>query len=104
MPLVYLPTIVGSFSPFFPPEEDGRYNLRNFGIFRPKRWAMSVGKPRPRWKDVLRRDTTEILGIRGWRRRAEGREEWGRLLRETRVLEGAVALQMVGWMGTVKNM
>jgi hypothetical protein len=41
-----------------------------------------VGKPRTRWDDVVRRDTSEILGIRGWRRRAENREEWRRLLRE----------------------
>jgi hypothetical protein len=75
-----------------------------FGIFSPKRWALSVGKPRPRWKDFVRRDTTEILGIRGWRIRAEGREEWRRLLRDTRAPEGGVALQVDGWIGTVKNM
>jgi hypothetical protein len=33
-----------------------------------------VGKPRTRWEDVVRRDTPEILGIRGWRRLAEDRE------------------------------
>jgi hypothetical protein len=33
-----------------------------------------VGKPRTRWEDVVRRDTPEILGIRGWRRWAEDRE------------------------------
>jgi len=60
-------------------------------------WALSVGKPRPRWKDVVRKDTTEILGIREWRRREEGREEWRRLRRETWAPEGAVALQMDGW-------
>jgi len=27
-----------------------------------------VGKPRTRWEEVVRRDTPEILGIRGWRR------------------------------------
>ena len=41
-----------------------------------------VGKPRTRWEDVVRRDTSQILGIRRWRRRAEDREEWRGLLRE----------------------
>jgi hypothetical protein len=35
-----------------------------------------VGKPRKRWEDVVWRDTTQILGIRGWRRRKEDREKW----------------------------
>jgi hypothetical protein len=26
-----------------------------------------VGKPRTRWEDVVRRDTSQILGIRGWK-------------------------------------
>jgi hypothetical protein len=34
-----------------------------------------VGKPRRRWEDVVRSDTSQILGVRGWRRRAEDREE-----------------------------
>ena len=32
--------------------------------------ARPVGKPRTRWEDVVRRDTPQILGIPGWRRRA----------------------------------
>jgi hypothetical protein len=32
-----------------------------------------VGKPRARWEAVGRRYTPQILGIRGWRRRAEDR-------------------------------
>jgi hypothetical protein len=27
-----------------------------------------VGKPRTRWEDAVRRDASQILGIRGWRR------------------------------------
>ena len=37
--------------------------------------ARPVGKPRTRWGNVIRRDTS--LGMRGWRRGAEGREKWG---------------------------
>jgi hypothetical protein len=47
-----------------------------------------VGKPRTRWKDVVRRDTSEFLGIRGWRRRAEDGGEWRRLLKEARTQKG----------------
>ena len=39
-----------------------------------------VGKPRSSWEDVVRRDTSEILGIRGWKRRTENRKEWRHLL------------------------
>jgi hypothetical protein len=45
-----------------------------------------VGKPRTRWEDVVRRDTS--LGMRGWRRRAGAREKWRRLLREVRAQKG----------------
>jgi hypothetical protein len=47
-----------------------------------------VGEPRTRWEDVVRRYTLQILGIRGWRRQAEDREEWRRLSREARVQKG----------------
>jgi hypothetical protein len=43
-----------------------------------------AGKPRRRWEDVVRRDTSQILGIRGWRRWAKDREKWRRLVREVR--------------------
>jgi hypothetical protein len=33
-----------------------------------------IGKPRS-WEDVVRSDASQILGIRGRRRRAEDREE-----------------------------
>jgi hypothetical protein len=55
------------------------------GKFRNKR---PVGKPRTRWEDVVRRDTSHILGIRGWRRQAEDGKEWRRFLRETRAQKG----------------
>jgi hypothetical protein len=42
------------------------------GEFHNKR---PVGKPRTRWEDVVRRDTPQILGIRGRTRRAEDREK-----------------------------
>jgi hypothetical protein len=47
-----------------------------------------VGKPRTRWEDVVRRYTSQVLGIRGWRKRAEDREEQRRLPREPRAQEG----------------
>jgi hypothetical protein len=49
-----------------------------------------VRKPRTRWEDVVRRDTAQILGIGGWRRQAEDREEWRRLLRGGHGPKGAV--------------
>jgi len=51
---------------------------RNFYATRP------VGRPRTRWADVVQRDALQLLGIRGWRRRAENRDDWRRLMRETK--------------------
>jgi hypothetical protein len=33
-----------------------------------------VGRPRTRWADVVQRDALQLLGIRGWRRRAANRD------------------------------
>jgi len=43
-----------------------------------------VGRPRSRRADVVQRDALQLLGIRGWRRRAENRDEWRRLMREAK--------------------
>ena len=47
-----------------------------------------VGGPRTRWVDVVQRDALQLLGIRGWRRRPENRDEWRRLIRETKARKG----------------
>jgi hypothetical protein len=47
-----------------------------------------VVKTRTRWKGVVRRDTSQILEKGGWKRPAEDREEWRRLLREVRAQKG----------------
>jgi len=47
-----------------------------------------VGKPRLRWEDVVRRDTSQNMGNGGRRRRAKDREEWRRLLREAKTQKG----------------
>jgi hypothetical protein len=43
-----------------------------------------MGKPRTGREDVVQRDTLQILGIQGRWRRAEDREKWRRLLRDTK--------------------
>ena len=54
----------------------------NFHIVRP------VGRPRTRWTDVVQRDARQLLGIRGWRRKAANRDEWRRLMREAKARKG----------------
>ena len=58
------------------------------GFFGKFHKTKSVGKPRTRWEDV-RRDALEILGIRGWMKRAgkNGRAS----LEGGQVSKGAVA-------------
>jgi hypothetical protein len=46
-----------------------------------------VGRPRTRWADVVQRDA-QLLWIREWRRSAENRDEWRRLMRETKARKG----------------
>jgi hypothetical protein len=48
----------------------------------------SVGRPRTRWADVVQRDALQLLGIRGWRRRAANRDEWRRHVREAKARKG----------------
>jgi hypothetical protein len=43
----------------------------NFHTTRP------VGRPRMRWADVVQRDAMQLLGTRGWRRRAANRDNGG---------------------------
>jgi hypothetical protein len=45
------------------------------------------GRPRLRWVDDLEEDLKKI-GIRGWRRMAEDREGWCRLLQRSRPFKG----------------
>ena len=54
----------------------------NFHSTRP------VGRPRTRWADVVQRDALQLLGTRGWRRRAANRDEWRRLVRDAKAWKG----------------
>jgi hypothetical protein len=37
---------------------------------------------------MIQRDALQLLGIRGWKRRAANRDEWRRLMREARARKG----------------
>jgi hypothetical protein len=47
-----------------------------------------TSRPRNRWAVVVQRDALQLLGIRGWRRRAANRDEWRRLMREAKARKG----------------
>ena len=47
-----------------------------------------MGRPRTRWADVVQRDALQLLGVRGWRGRAENRDEWRHLMREAKARKG----------------
>jgi hypothetical protein len=48
----------------------------------------AVGRPRTRWADVVQTDALQLLGTRVWRRRAANRDEWRRLMSETKGRKG----------------
>jgi len=66
--------------------EEGRIPKKvlkgNFHTTRP------VGRPRTRRVVVVQRDALQLLGTRGWRRRAANRDEWRRLMREAKARKG----------------
>jgi hypothetical protein len=47
-----------------------------------------VERPRTRWADVVQRDTLQLLGTRGCRRRAKNRDEWRHLVRKAKAWKG----------------
>jgi hypothetical protein len=55
------------------------------GTYRNKR---PVGRPRIRWADMVQRDALQLLGVRGWRKRASNRDEWRHALREAKARKG----------------
>jgi hypothetical protein len=54
----------------------------NFHTTRP------VGRPKTRWADVVQREALQLLGTRGWRRRATKRDKCRRLVREAKAPKG----------------
>jgi hypothetical protein len=63
-------------------KDSGKVLNGNFHTKRP------VGRPRTRWADKVRRDALQLLGIRGWRRRAANRDKWRLLMREAKARKG----------------
>jgi hypothetical protein len=43
-----------------------------------------MGRPRTRWGGVVQRDALQLLGRRGWRRRATNRDDGGVFVREAK--------------------
>jgi len=57
----------------FPPPPPPKKKVLNGNFYTTR----PVGRPRSRWADVVQRDALQLLGIRGWRRRAENRDDGG---------------------------
>jgi hypothetical protein len=61
----------------------------NFHTTRP------VGRPRTTWADMVQRDASQLLGIRGWRSKAVKRYEWRRLMREVLLHFYSLVIQLI---------
>jgi hypothetical protein len=46
-----------------------------------------VGRPRKCWLDEVEQNLKQ-MGVRGWRRRAQNRDEWRSIVKEAKVLHG----------------
>jgi hypothetical protein len=51
---------------------------------KPERLRL-VGTPRKRWLDEVEQNLKQ-MGVRGWRRGAQNRDEWQSILKEAKVL------------------
>jgi hypothetical protein len=56
-------------------------------VFLGKADGRRRGRPRKRWLDDLEEDLRK-LGVKGWRRKAEDREEWRHVVKTAGVLHG----------------
>jgi hypothetical protein len=71
-----------------PYNKDGRRKDPKKVLNRKFHNTRPVGRPKIRWEDAVQKDALQILGTRGWRRRAENWEEWRQLLREAKARKG----------------
>ena len=69
----------------------------NFYTTRP------VGRPRNRWADVVQRDALQLLGITGWRSRAEKGMNGGVLWGRRRTGRGCSVLHGMEWNCTING-
>ena len=61
--------------------------LRKFFFFGKPDGRRRRGRPRKRWLDDLEEDLRK-LGVKGWRRKVEDREEWRHVVKQAEALHG----------------
>jgi len=64
--------------------KNGRRNDFKGGFRQKLLHHETSGKTKNQMGDVVQRDVLQVLGIRGWRRRDENRDEWRRLMGEAK--------------------